>query len=79
MYDVVILTENRYINPKSTDWYIDQVIIEDKLLLDELSNNNLKVCKKSWDDQISTGITLNIQYSERPGIILIGLMSFLIG
>ena len=39
MYDVVILTENRYINPKSTDWYIDQVIIEDKLLLDELSNN----------------------------------------
>ncbi len=50
MYDVVILTENRYINPKSTDWYIDQVIIEDKLLLDELSNNNLKVCKKSWDD-----------------------------
>ena len=50
MYDVVILTENRYINPKSTDWYIDQVILEDKLLLDELSNNNLKVCKKSWDD-----------------------------
>ena len=50
MYDVVILTENRYINPKSTNWYIDQVILEDKLLLDELTNNNLRVCKKSWDD-----------------------------
>ena len=28
MYDVVILTENRYINPKSTDWYIDQVTLK---------------------------------------------------
>ena len=37
MYDVVILTENRYINPKSTDWYIDQVILEDKLLLDRIN------------------------------------------
>ncbi len=50
MYDVVILTENKYIDPKSTDWYIEQVLLEDKLLLDALLNKNLNVCKKSWDD-----------------------------
>ena len=32
MFDVVILTDHRYVNPTETDWYIDQVLLEDKLL-----------------------------------------------
>ena len=32
MFDVVILTDHRYVNPKKIDWYIDQVLLEDKLV-----------------------------------------------
>ena len=46
MYDVVILTDHRYINPKKTNWYINQVLLEDKLLQEALEKRNLRVCKK---------------------------------
>ena len=50
MYDVVILTESRYLNPKKKNWYIDQVLLEDNILLKELEKCNLKVIKKDWSD-----------------------------
>ena len=50
MYDVVILTESIYLNPKKNNWYIDQVLLEDKILLKELEKCNLKVIKKDWSD-----------------------------
>ena len=50
MYDIVILTDDRYTNPKKTNWYIDQVLLEDQILLDELKKNKLKAIKKSWSD-----------------------------
>ena len=50
MYDITILTDCRYVNPKKTDWYIDQVLLEDKILIDALSKKNLKVTKKDWAD-----------------------------
>tara|TARA_B100001093_G_scaffold178873_1_gene171434 strand:+ start:22936 stop:23853 length:918 start_codon:yes stop_codon:yes gene_type:complete len=51
MYDVVILTDSRYLNPKKTNWYINQVLVEDKILLKELEKYNLKVTKKDWSDK----------------------------
>ena len=50
MYDVVILTDHRYVNPKKTDWYTDQVLLEDQLLQIALENKGLKVIKKDWAD-----------------------------
>ena len=50
MFDIVILTDSRYVNPKKTDWYIEQVLLEDKLLQNELENKDLKVGKKDWAD-----------------------------
>ena len=50
MFDVVILTDNRYVNPEKTDWYIDQVLLEDKLLKNALEKQGLTVCKKDWAD-----------------------------
>jgi len=46
MFDIVILTDNRYVNPTTINWYIDQVLLEDQLLqtalvhllADEISN-----------------------------------------
>ena len=49
MYDVVILTDNRYENPKSIDWYVQQVLTEDNLLKTELENLGLRVMKKAWN------------------------------
>ena len=50
MFDVVILTDNRYVNPEKTDWYTDQVLLEDQLLQTALEDKGLKVCKKDWAD-----------------------------
>ena len=36
MFDIVILTDNRYVNPTTTNWYIDQVLLKDKLLQKQL-------------------------------------------
>ena len=38
MLDFVILTEDRYENPQNVDWYVQNVLQEDKLLLDALCN-----------------------------------------
>jgi glutathione synthase/RimK-type ligase-like ATP-grasp enzyme len=51
MFDVVILTEHRYIKPKKTDWYIDQVLLEDRLLQTALEKKGLSVIKKDWADK----------------------------
>ena len=32
MFDVVILTDYRYVNPEKVDWYIRQVLDEDRFL-----------------------------------------------
>ena len=51
MYDVIILTDNRFINPKKTNWYINQVILEDKILESALKKKGLRVTKKDWADK----------------------------
>lgn len=48
MYDIVILTDARYENPNKTDWYIDQVLLEDRLVKEALEQKGLKVIKKDW-------------------------------
>ena len=50
MYDVVILTDYRYVDPKKIDWYTEQVLLEDQLLQTALENKGLKVIKKDWAD-----------------------------
>lgn len=49
MYDVVILTDYRYDNPKEINWYTQQVLTEDKILQESLERKGLKVCKKNWN------------------------------
>ena len=51
MYDIAILTDKRYVNPEKTDWYINQVLLEDRLLQTALENKGLKVAKKNWADE----------------------------
>ena len=51
MFDLVILTDHRYVNPNKTDWYIDQVLLEDQLLQTALEEKGLRVIKKDWADK----------------------------
>ena len=48
-YDIVILTDSRYENPTESDWYINQVLLEDELVKKALEQKGLKVIKKAWD------------------------------
>jgi len=48
--DVVILTDNRYVNPLERDAYIDNVLLEDQLVQEALEKEGLKVKRLSWDD-----------------------------
>ena len=49
IYDIVILTDCRYENPEETDWYIEQILLEDGLVQSALEKKGLKVIRKSWD------------------------------
>ena len=39
-YDVIVLTEEKYVNPPKTDWYVEQVLKEDQLVMDALERLN---------------------------------------
>lgn len=49
-FDVVILTESRYLDPVTVDDYIQNVLTEDELLKSELESLGLKVSRKDWAD-----------------------------
>ena len=50
LFDVVILTDDRYVAPKKINWYIENILEEDRLLQSALENHGLKVGRKSWSD-----------------------------
>lgn len=49
-YDVVILTDQRYVAPKTKTPYVENVLQEDGLVLEALTKLGLKATRKSWDD-----------------------------
>ncbi|MEO9885466.1 MAG: hypothetical protein ABJR05_07665 [Balneola sp.] len=49
-FDVVILTESRYLNPEKVNDYIQNILTEDDLLKKALEKHGLKVTRKDWAD-----------------------------
>ena len=49
-FDVVVLTDSRYINPLETNAYISNVLKEDELVINALKRKDLFVIKKDWND-----------------------------
>ena len=78
-FDIIILTDKRYVKPKNIDTYTQNTLDEDNYVQKALENLGLKVTRLAWDDQILTGVLQNIFYSDQPGIILIGFRSFPFG
>jgi glutathione synthase/RimK-type ligase-like ATP-grasp enzyme len=63
MYDIVVLTEKAYINPKKADWYVQQVLDEDNYVLEALSRAGFSVCKKAWcDPEFDWGSTKAVMF-----------------
>jgi len=50
MYDIVVLTQAEYINPKKVDWYVQQVLDEDNYVIEALAARGMNVIKKDWSD-----------------------------
>ena len=48
--DVVILTEDRYVQPDTRNWYENNIATEDGLVADALSACGLRVARRSWSD-----------------------------
>lgn len=50
MYDITILTDRRYVDPVERNDYINNVLLEDKLLHLALEKKGLNVCRTNWDN-----------------------------
>ena len=49
-FDIVVLTDHRYVAPKTRTPYIENVLQEDHLVLEAMEKQGLKVVRKAWDD-----------------------------
>ncbi len=49
-YDITVLTEARYVNPKSIDQYVQNVLDEDQLVVDACRGHGLRTYRTNWDD-----------------------------
>lgn len=48
MADIAILVEGKYVDPKTTDWYTNNVLAEDRILIDALKNQGFSAEKIDW-------------------------------
>lgn len=49
-FDIVILTEEKYLNPPKPDAYTKNVLQEDNLVKEALEDHGLKIGRKNWAD-----------------------------
>ena len=73
-YDIVILTDKRYLKDSNTDDYKHNVFYEDFLVQEALKKLGLKTLRLAWDNS-TIGAKQDLCYLERHGIILIGSMN----
>ncbi|NQZ78811.1 MAG: hypothetical protein HRT61_22255 [Ekhidna sp.] len=51
MFDIVILTDERYVNPQTRNEYVNNVLKEDQLVLDALQKLGFSAKKVAWSDE----------------------------
>jgi glutathione synthase/RimK-type ligase-like ATP-grasp enzyme len=49
-YDVTILTAKKFYNPPNPNWYVNQVLQEDAILLNTFKKKGLKAIRTHWDN-----------------------------
>ncbi len=51
MYDITLLTDSRWVNPKEITPYSQNVLLEDNLVIDALERKGLTIHRTNWDDK----------------------------
>lgn len=49
-YDITLLTASKYLSAEKDDWFVNQILDEDKLLALALEKRGLKVTRTNWDN-----------------------------
>lgn len=49
-YDITLITASEYLNPSKRDWYVEQVLTEDRLVQEALERQGLRVYRMNWDN-----------------------------
>ncbi len=49
---IVLVTRQKYINPLNIDWYLGQILEEDRLVTEALEKKGFDVMRVSWDDEL---------------------------
>lgn len=62
-FDVVIATCDKYVAPQNITLYVQNILTEEKLLVDALVQKGLKVGKKSWSDE-------NFDWSQTDKVLI---------
>lgn len=50
IFDIVVLTEDRYVNPEQDDIYQQDILTEDRLVVEAMEAKGLGVARVSWSD-----------------------------
>jgi glutathione synthase/RimK-type ligase-like ATP-grasp enzyme len=50
MTDITLLTDSRYVNPVNPDWYVKNILEEDRLVQQALERHGLTVHRTHWDN-----------------------------
>ncbi len=50
MTDITLLTDRRYVNPPDPDWYVKNILEEDRLVREALEQRGLQVARTHWDN-----------------------------
>ncbi len=48
--DITLLTDARYVNPPHINWYIQNILDDDKLITTALEKRGLRVARTNWDN-----------------------------
>src|SRR5688572_26220505 len=49
-FDITLLTDSRYVNPVEVNWYIQNILDDDRLVTEALEKRGLTVTRTNWDN-----------------------------
>jgi glutathione synthase/RimK-type ligase-like ATP-grasp enzyme len=49
-FDVTLITDSRYVNPPKINWYIQNILNDDKVVQEALEKRGLRVTRTNWDN-----------------------------
>ena len=78
-YDLLLLTQDKYVNPSELDWYTKQVLHEDQLVLDALTEKVYTLEKKIGQIPNLFGPPQKQSSSALLGIIFTVLLNLKLG